>query len=141
MNLTIRSSRHATQVLLQLRDLRRGWGSLSLLQMLSALRQELFVKAYGQEAVRPKHHLRLHLPKWYERGCVDCWPTEARHKLHKHRLTHDLQQQFACGAGKFSKSVLTRILKYCRRERHPLEATALSGDVFAAAEVEKHAGV
>ena len=100
-NSAIRSSRNATQVVLHLRE----WGSLSRLQMLSALRQELFVKAYGQEAVR-------------------CWPTESRHKLHKHRLANDLQQHFACGAGKFSKSVLTRMLKYCRRERHPLEASA-----------------
>lgn len=52
---------------------------------------EHFVAAYG-DAVRPKHHHRLHLPWHYQRhGVVACWGPESKHKDYKSFLAQTTQ--------------------------------------------------
>ena len=52
---------------------------------LLAKHSELFKKAYGSQAVKPKHHYALHLPEQYfiDGVYVDCFAMERMHQLMK----------------------------------------------------------
>ena len=64
----------------------------TVLQKLQVEHQRLFVTAYGEDACKPKHHLRLHLPMQIHRHgfYVDCFPMEEKHKFFKSLVANRL---------------------------------------------------
>jgi hypothetical protein len=56
--------------------------------------QELFAHFYPNE-VRPKHHLRLHMPQQYSTLLyVNCWCLEKKHQKYKHHLADALHHLY-----------------------------------------------
>lgn len=129
------------QVLLELRKIRGGAGNLGCLAKFQEMHQRLYVEAYGLEKVRPKHHLRMHLPTIYEKGgYVDCWATEARHRLYKGSVAGDIQALLGEANGKFSKAALVRMINSVCEEQLTWGA-ALAGEVFPAEQVLRETGI
>ena len=101
---------HAVGVLVQ----KLKFGACTGLQLQSALRRHLplFVKAYGPEWVRPKHHFAMHIPLQIQRDTMllDTFVHERKHKLVKGYADHH-DSDVA-----FEKAVLTRcIIQQCRQ--------------------------
>ena len=101
---------HAVGVLVQ----KLKFGACTALQLQSALQSHLplFVKAYGPEWVRPKHHFAMHIPLQIQRDTMllDTCVHERKHKLVKGYAGHH-DSDVA-----FEKAVLTRcIIQQCRQ--------------------------
>ena len=69
-----------------LRAIRSGGTNYSWLDQSQIEHQKLFSDRYG-EAMRPKHHLRLHLPHlpqiYKEKGYSDSFPCEKKHQSYR----------------------------------------------------------
>eukprot|EP00435_Cladocopium_sp_Y103_P029350 s3561_g7.t1 len=78
----------------------------------------LFQCAYPQ-ALRPKHHHRLHLPEQYRsmQTVASCWGTEAKHKDYKSVFSTVVQHFLTekAGGSEFSQQLLPRLLnRHCQ---------------------------
>ena len=99
----------------------------------------LFVACYPGH-VRPKHHLRLHLPSQYERFGVyiDMFPTETRHKLYKGMLADCLEHMFHEKDGNLSLAVLGRMLNMITQQLVDYEwCHEMLSPIYSAEDVEK----
>ena len=57
---------------------------LTNLEVKQEMHAESFKRAYGNNAVKPKHHFAMHIPKHTRRRKklhIDTWPVERKHKL------------------------------------------------------------
>ena len=62
--------------------------------------------------MRPKHHLRLHMPTQYAKLLyLDCWCLGAKHQKYKQTLADILQQLYKKGNGISSRQVAGRMLQ------------------------------
>jgi len=81
---------------------------LDELQALQQAHFALFLRAYSESQVRPKHHFSLHLPKQFarDRTYMDCFALERKHKLAKQEA-NDIHNAVCWEA-----SLLTRLLHH-----------------------------
>lgn len=97
------------------------------LQRLQELHHKLFVRSYGAQACKPKHHHRLHLPMTFStiQVALRCEQNEAKHKCFKNGLAERMVSKSEEG---FAASVLPRMLhmQAARLEANPLQ-TAVDG--------------
>lgn len=129
------------EVVQLLKQIRRGAEVSSSFLQAQEKHFEAFLKCYSEEETRPKHHLALHLSRRYRLCCyVDCWPTEARHRMYKHQLCDDLQGSLKERRGEFSAAVLRRLLRRCAELQSDRWSQKLAGKCFEREVVEHAAG-
>ena len=97
-----------------LHDLRsRGPNSHSvrLLQQFQEEHHGLYILAYGEAALKPKHHFRFHLPDMMmkHKHYCDCFPMEAKHQAFKYAVQNKLDGQLG-NLAVYSDKVLQRLL-------------------------------
>lgn len=85
------------------------------LQALQVEHHGLTKLAFGYDHIRPKHHVRFHLPKQLLRAGfhVDCFPGEKKHKLYKsHVGLHRFDPWTQHEDGSFSHFVLRQMWQH-----------------------------
>ena len=98
----------------ELRKLRYQWAPISSEDVirlcdLQQLHQQAFVACYSAEAIKPKHHHRMHLGKAFVSMGVAlrCEQHESKHRNYKHGLAERMKSTVHEG---FQKSILPRLL-------------------------------
>ena len=130
------------EVYLSLKAFRHDAGNPQELASKQQIHQELFCHYFPND-VRPKHHLRLHMPKQYEKLLyVDCWCLEKKHQKYKQHLADRLQHQYEKGNGFSSRQVAGRLLLMTREKLLEDEAwrCVLKGAIYSSAAVHELAG-
>ena len=107
----IRSMAALLEVVRFLKSLRNGSGKFGGLLSLQQKHLHLFKETYGESTIIPKHHLALHLSKCFEAvaGYMDCFATEARHKIYK-QVCDDCCHLMEPGTGVYGLACIERIL-------------------------------
>ena len=123
-----------------LKQFRRGNGCPDALRSKQRRHLQCFLDMYTEEAIRPKHHLSLHLSKCYEYIYCDCWAGERKHQQFKRQLVNDLQSLLQKNNGQFSQAVLTRLL-HRNVEQFHLWKPQLAGTLYEAEEVRNACGL
>ena len=94
----------------------------------------MFVEAYGEESVKPKHHMALHIaPQLLRDGAyLDCFPVERKNKVTKACASHNSNP-----GNKYEASVLGRLLveqaSHLQQVRHQGLDCPMADPVLAAA--------
>lgn len=85
--------------------------SVGLLQQFQEEHRGLYILAYGEAALKPKHHLRFHLPDMMmkHKHYCDCFPMEAKHQAFKYAVQNKLDGQLG-NLAVYSDKVLQRLL-------------------------------
>eukprot|EP00438_Fugacium_kawagutii_P031188 Skav234748 [mRNA] locus=scaffold14:668467:669270:+ [translate_table: standard] len=102
--------------------------------------QSLFVRCYA-DLVRPKHHLRMHLPHLIRKFgfYADCFPAEAKHQLYKGLMADSHSGLSELGTGTLSKALLGKLLARCV---NTLQSTSwidgMHGKIYSEEEVQAH---
>ena len=115
------SFRKLLEIHFELRRLKHMTGKLDAkrLQQLQAQHQTLYQAAYGKDAMKPKHHVRFHVPPQIEEWQIylDCLPMEKQHKRYKSMIAAQRFDAFARGSrndeGQYSFIVL---LRFCANQ-------------------------
>ena len=105
--------------------------------------QELFSHFFPTE-VRPKHHLRLHMPTQYAKLLyLDCWCLEAKHQKYKRMLADNLQALYTKGNGLSSRQVAGRMLLMTHEQiiQERNWQCRLKGAVYSSSAVHEAAGL
>ncbi len=87
-----------------------GTNEVELLNRLQRQHQDLFGKAYGHLACKPKHHHRFHLADSVKatKQLLGCEPLESKHQLYKDMVGRN-QRSTVAEYEKFSAAVLKRL--------------------------------
>eukprot|EP00435_Cladocopium_sp_Y103_P054986 s891_g18.t1 len=130
------------EIYLTLKTFRRDAGNPLDLEDKQTKHQRLFGQFFPND-IRPKHHLRLHMPRQYERLLyVDCWCLEKKHQKYKHHLADTLQHMYQTRTGVASRQVAGRVLLMTREKL--LEENAwqcvLQGAIYSSTAVHEIAG-
>ena len=131
---------------LELKRYREGAGRADILRELQIRHQQAFMRSYSTE-VRPKHHLRLHLPDMYSMHShpyMGCWCLESKHKLYKNMMSDQLQHLYHEGDGAVSQQVSAQILHSTIQQMESVESRqtlGLTGRVHPADKVHELTGM
>ena len=133
----------------QLHDLHHNWQPPSSVEDVRPLHeaqlehQRLFVHAYGEDAVKPKHHHRLHIPTaMLQLGILpNCAVQESKHRVMKGAKLVDRQAGKLTQASQLQKSLLPRLLMTVSESanNHGLASWGLSEPIKHADLQLKHA--
>ena len=110
--LSLESLVKVTKVLYQIQVL--GKGTSDLLAELARAQHEhhvRFCRAYGEEALKPKHHCVRHLPKQIEMHgfYADCFAMEAKHRFFKYGIQNRVDSELK-NKNVYAEKVLMRLL-------------------------------
>ena len=85
--------------------------SVSLLQQFQEEHHGSYILAYGEAALKPKHHFRFHLSDMLmkHKHYCDCFPMEAKHQAFKYAVQNKLDGQLG-NLAVYSEKVLQRLL-------------------------------
>eukprot|EP00438_Fugacium_kawagutii_P033576 Skav205226 [mRNA] locus=scaffold1794:6668:15889:- [translate_table: standard] len=136
------SSVKQDQVYLQLRSYRRGHGDARALDDAQRHHQQLFVLTYDSE-IRPKHHLRMHLPAMYQTYPYrDCFACETKMRDYKSTLADNLGSLWCEKSGKLSRHILARMLNITVTQQNDflVGKTKLHGQIYKEEDVAKCGG-
>ena len=131
----------------ELERLRYSWQPLgpqdtSWLRQAQSLHMQAFVRAHGEEAVKPKHHHRLHIPSDAEKLAFlpHCGLHERKHRILKSGGLVDRQARLLFHSEKLQRSLLCRMLGSCLHDDQngPFACWDLVGDIRPSSKELQH---
>ena len=102
LEVEMKSLKCLLQIHLELSRLKRQKCNLDtdVLNTLQQEHQQLYSEAYGDDRMKPKHHMRMHLPEQMKKSdlYIDCLPMEKKHKTYKSHTASGRYDSFCRGS-------------------------------------------